>query len=163
MTDVNLPAPRMPGSDTDEAQRADLHSKLGHVRDTIARDFSDEVFAHRLAVLRSAVEVAVKAIDALYDGATMPAESTRYLGAVAAAEAAGDNPESVNVAPVVGDKAESSPQLPDPREKAEQVAEPANPLSEAAPGNMTTDPRVNPNLNDDGTVKPNENGVVTSK
>lgn len=150
MSDPNLPAPRAAGSSQDEQVKASHLSMLGEVRDAIARDFSDEAFAQRLGVTRKAIDVAVAGIDALFSPESLPQASTRRLGGAAAAEAAGYAPEDVNVAAVVGDKADSAPALPDPDEKMEILSGDISPVSEAAPDNMTTDPRVNPRLSEDG-------------
>lgn len=130
-----------------DADRQYLLSRLGEVRDMVAREFADEIFAQRLGVTRQALDVAVAGVDALYQGSSLPAEATRILGAKAQAETAGENPGDVNVAPRVGDK-DGATQLPDPDEKWTRDYADPNPVSEAAPGNMTTDPEANPRLKD---------------
>lgn len=148
MTDPNLPAART--DDGDERQRASLLSAIGDVRDVLARDFADEVFAHRLAAGRKALDVAVAAVDALYTSgkAGLSEEYTRLLGGRAAAETAGLNPDDVNVATPVGSKEEAAPGLPNPNDRVTVEPVGVNPPAEAAPGNMTTDPEANPRLKD---------------
>jgi hypothetical protein len=137
-----------PGSPADERLKQSIQGALGDARDSLARRFGDEVYAQRLQVTRNALDVALAGIDALFSTAGQAAESLRLLGAKAAAETNGETVEDANVVAKAGDKVGAA-QLPDIDEKALIERDGSlNSPADAAPGNMTTDPQVNPNLED---------------
>lgn len=151
MTDPNVPAKRVPGSPVDQRVKEDLYSGLAEVRGVLARDFSDEIYAQRHAAVTKGLDVVFAGLDALYGAAGHAEETLSKLGAKAAAETRGEIVPDDNVITVPEGSFKSSnlPDLPDQREHVlYPPTAPLNPLGDAAPDNMTTDPRVNPNLDD---------------